>query len=175
MGGAAGGKGTCMKAHFEMMASYNAWANERLYGAVDMLSEEAYRQDCQVAFGSLHGTLNHLFVADVIWMARFRGLPNPPWSLDHIAHDSWAELRPRRVSLDRDIIGFVGALEEPELDSEFTYRTKTDNMQVTQKLSPALAHFFNHQTHHRGHCHAMLTRLTGEAPALDLICFQREQ
>ncbi len=163
-----------MQAHFEMMAAYNAWANGRLYDAVAELSDEVYRQDCQVTFVSLHGTLNHLFVADVIWMARFRGQPNPPWKLDHIAHDSWAELRPRRLSLDRDIMGFTGALDAAQLEREFTYRTMADNKTITQALGLALAHFFNHQTHHRGQCHAMLTRLAGWAPAMDLAYFQRE-
>ena len=68
-----------MKAHFEMMAGYNNWANKRLYGAVFELSEDDYRRDCGVFFKSLHGTLNHMFVADVLWLARFRDRPNPPW------------------------------------------------------------------------------------------------
>ena len=38
----------------------------------------------------------------------------------------------------------------------------------------ALTHFFNHQTHHRGQVHGLLTGLTGDAPPLDLILFQRE-
>ncbi|MEM1298124.1 MAG: DinB family protein, partial [Pseudomonadota bacterium] len=71
-----------MKAHFEMLAGYNAWANGRLYDAAFALSEDDYRRDLGAFFGSLHGTLNHLFVADVIWLARFRGQPNPPWKLD---------------------------------------------------------------------------------------------
>ncbi len=108
-------------------------------------------------------------------MSRFRDRPNPPWSLDHIPHDDPRELRARRDALDRDIRGFVGALTEARLEGEFEYLTVTRPERIRQKLSPALAHFFNHQTHHRGQCHAMLTRLTGHAPALDLIYFQREQ
>lgn len=163
-----------MKAHFEMMAAYNAWANKRVFDAAIALSEEDYRKDCQVFFRSLHGTLNHMFVTDVVWLARFRGQPNPPWTLDHIAHDDRSELRARRSALDRDIIGFTFALLDRELARDFTYRPITTPESVTQKLATAMAHFFNHQTHHRGHCHAMLTRLAGEAPALDLIYFQRE-
>ena len=163
-----------MKAHFEMMAAYNAWANGRVYDAAFALSEDDYRRDCQSAFGSLHGTLNHMFVADVLWLARFRGQPNPPWTLDHVPHDNRRELRPRREALDRDILGFTFALTQQQLDGDFTYRTVVRPETITQPLTSALAHFFNHQTHHRGQCHAMLTRLTGEAPEMDLIYFQRE-
>lgn len=163
-----------MKAHFEMMAAYNAWANSRLYDACFALSEDDYRRDLGAHFVSLHGTLNHMYVADVIWMARFRGQPNPPWTLDHRPHDERRDLRARREALDRDIQGFTLALTERQLTKEFSYRTVIRPELINQPLSPALAHFFNHQTHHRGQCHAMLTRLTGEAPELDLIYYQRE-
>jgi uncharacterized damage-inducible protein DinB len=122
----------------------------------------------------VHGTLNHLFVTDVIWMSRFRGDPNPPWTLDHIAHDRLGDLYARRKSLDSDIIGFIGSLSEKRLTEDITYRRVPNPEPITQPLAPALAHLFNHQTHHRGQCHALLTRLTGEAPPLDLLYFQRE-
>lgn len=163
-----------MKAHFEMMASYNAWANARLFDAASALSEEDFRRDLGAFFKSLHGTLNHVYVADVIWLARFRGQPNPPWTLDHIAHDDRRELRARREALDRDIIGFAGALTDRDFRHDFTYRTLVRPETITQPLSPALTHFFNHQTHHRGQCHAMLTQLSGQAPELDLIYYHRE-
>lgn len=164
-----------MKAHFEMLASYNNWANKRLYGAVVSLSDEDYRRDCGAYFKSLHGTLNHMFVADVLWLARFRDRPNPPWPLDHVPHEDRDELRARRRVLDRDIIGFVGALTDAQFHKDFTYKAVVRPRIVTQPLWTALAHFFNHQTHHRGQCHAMLTRLTGEAPELDLIYYQRDE
>lgn len=162
-----------MREHFDMMAAYNAWANARLYDAAASLSDEAYRRDTGAFFRSMHGTLNHLYVADTIWMSRFRGLPNPPWKLDHIAHDDRADLRKRREALDRDIIGFAGGLTDNLLQKEFSYVTVTNPAKMTQKLAPALAHFFNHQTHHRGQCHAILTGIGAEAPPMDLLIFQR--
>ena len=156
-----------------MMADYNAWANTRLYDAAEALPDEQYRQDVKSFFQSLHGTLNHLYVTDTIWMSRFRGMPNPPWKLDHIAQHNLADLRKRREAMDRDIIGFVGGLADDELNAEFSYRRVTDPALITQTLAPALAHFFNHQTHHRGQCHTILTILGAEAPALDLLYFQR--
>jgi len=163
-----------MKAHFEMMAAYNAWANERLYAAAAELADADLRRDLGAAFGSVLGTLNHLFVADVIWMSRFRGQPNPPWALDHIAHERLPDLRARRRALDRDIQGFVASLAEADLAGDVRYTTISNPARVTQRLDHALAHVFNHQTHHRGQCHALLTRLTGRAPALDLLFYQRE-
>jgi uncharacterized damage-inducible protein DinB len=163
-----------MKAHFEMMAAYNAWANRRLHAAAEALPEADYRADLGAFFRSVHGTLNHLVVADRIWLARFRGEPPPGYRLDQIVHDDRAELARARRALDAEIIGFVTGLTEARLAAAFTYRLITRDEQVTQPMAPALAHFFNHQAHHRGQVHALLTRLTGEAPALDLLYFQRE-
>ena len=163
-----------MKAHFEMMAAYNAWANRRLSAAVEPLPGEDYRADLGAFFGSIHGTLNHLVVADRLWLARFRGEPTPAARLDAIVHDDRAELRQARRVLDDAIVGFIAGLTEARIAADFTYRPVTRPEPVTQPLGPALAHFFNHQTHHRGQVHALLTRLTGNAPPLDLIYFQRE-
>lgn len=162
-----------VKAHFEMMADYNAWANARLYDASLALSEQELRRDTGAFFGSVLNTLNHLYVTDTIWMSRFRGLPNPPWKLDHVAQDDPEGLRKRREALDRDIIGFTGGLTANQLEADIHYTTVTGPAQVTQPMAQALAHFFNHHTHHRGQCHAMLSQLGTEAPPLDLLYFQR--
>lgn len=163
-----------MKAHFEMLARYNAWANRKLYAACSELSEEERRRDLGAFFRSLHGTLNHMLVADVIWTARFRGAPNPPWTLDHEAHAVFDELRAARESMDEDIERLCAEFTHEAMASDFTYRN-TSGKEFTQPLTEALTHFFNHQTHHRGQCHAMLTRLTGAAPEFDLIYFLREE
>lgn len=164
-----------MKAHFQMMAAYNAWANRRLYDATADLPEADYRANLGAFFKSIHGSLNHLVAGDLLWLARFRGQPAPPFRLDDILHDDHDELTAARRVLDADIIRFAEAQSEPSLAADFTYRMVTRDETVTQPLAPAMAHFFNHQTHHRGQVHALLTRLTGTAPALDLIYYQREE
>ncbi|MEM9141084.1 MAG: DinB family protein, partial [Pseudomonadota bacterium] len=111
--------------------------------------------------------------ADIIWMARFRGQPIPAWDLDYEPHHRLDDLKARRSALDRDILGYVMELEAGRMEAEITYHTIVGPREVRQPLGQALAHFFNHHTHHRGQCHAMLTRLTGSAPPLDLLFYQR--
>lgn len=65
-------------------------------------------------------------------------------------------------------------LTEERLANSFRYRTISNPVDIEQPLAPALAHFFNHQTHHRGQAHGILTGLGRNAPSLDLILFQRE-
>ena len=163
-----------MRDHFIMFAAYNGWANRKLYETTAHLSDEDYRKDCAVAFTSMHGTLNHLLVADWIWMDRFQARADAPTQLNAILHVTLADLLAARRDMDDRIIDYANGLSEGDLASEFTYTPITIPEPVTQKLAPALAHFFNHQTHHRGQAHAMLTRLAGNAPSLDLIYYQRD-
>jgi len=163
-----------MKAHFEMLAGYNAWANRRLYAAASDLSEADYRADLGAFFKSVHGTLNHLLVGDILWLARFRGQPNPPLTLDQILHEDCAELAAARAALDAEIIQHIGGMAEADFAATITYSMITLPETVTEPIAPAMIHFFNHQTHHRGQVHALLTRLTGDAPSLDLVRYLRE-
>jgi uncharacterized damage-inducible protein DinB len=157
-----------------MMSAYNAWANRRLFDAAFTLSEADYRADMGAFFESVHGTLNHLMVGDILWLARFHGQPQPPLRLDRILHHGRAELRAAREALDAEIIAFATGLTDAGIAASFTYTMITQPETVTEPIAPALAHFFNHQTHHRGQITALLTRLTGQAPQLDLIYYLRE-
>ncbi len=164
-----------MRDHFAMFAAYNQWANVRLYDAAVDLGEDDLWRDSGVFFSSLGGTLNHLLVADRIWLARFTGADQPVLALSDILHRDLAALREARVIEDARIRDWIDGLEEPALAGDFTYVTVTDRKTIRQRLAPALAHFFNHQTHHRGQAHAVLTRLGRAAPPLDLIYFQRTE
>ncbi|MBS7545938.1 DinB family protein [Ancylobacter oerskovii] len=165
-----------MVAHrYSSLAHYNAWANHRVYEAAARLSPAQYMQDRGAFFGSVHGTLNHMLVADRIWMRRFTGNGEAAWSLDTILFQEFDALRPARTAEDARIIDFVAALDDAALTSTISYRNSS-GAAFTQPLDAALDHFFNHQTHHRGQVHALLSAFLGNAdtPSLDLIRFQRE-
>ncbi|WP_295811721.1 DinB family protein [uncultured Nitratireductor sp.] len=162
-----------MKQHFEMFASYNLWANARIYDAAAVLDAEALHRDVGIYFKSVLGTLNHLLVADLIWMKRFTGEGAAPNRLDTILHSALPALRIARENEDQRIVTWIENLEEEAFARRFTYVTVTDVRTVSQRLAPALSHLFNHQTHHRGHVHAALSILGVEPPSIDLIYFQR--
>ena len=163
-----------MKQHFVMMAGYNAWCNERVYDAASRLPDTDYRADRGAFFKSVHGTLNHILAADRIWMRRFTGEGEAPNRLDAILFEDFAELRAGRENEDARIVTYIEGLSEADLKDRFRYRTITNPTDVEQPLAPALLHFFNHQTHHRGQVHCLLTGLGREAPSLDLMLFQRQ-
>lgn len=158
-----------------MFAAYNAWANARVYEATAELSAEELNRDMGAFFKSAMGTLNHLLVADRIWMKRFTREGDAPATLDAILFTDFARLRAAREAEDARILKWVGGLDDKALGGRFTYMTATDMRTVSQRLAPALAHLFNHQTHHRGQAHTVLTALGRPSIALDLIYFQRTE
>jgi len=165
-----------MKARYQMFAGYNAWCNERLYAAAATVADADCRADRGAFFKSLHGTLNHLLVGDRIWMKRFTGVGEAPASLDAILYDDFASLRAARRSEDTLISRYIARLSESDLAGTLRYRTVVRPQTVEQALAPALDHFFNHQTHHRGQAHALLSSIVGNdaTPSFDLIIYQRE-
>ena len=162
-----------MTTRWQMLAGYNACANERVYENAAKLSDVDYRADLGAFFKSVHGTLNHLLATDRIWMRRFTGEGEAPTRLDAIFFESFEDLRAARADEDARIIAFIGGLDGVRLSSKLSYRAISQPVQFEQELAPALAHFFNHQTHHRGQLHYLLTGLVGAAPELDLPIYQR--
>jgi uncharacterized damage-inducible protein DinB len=165
-----------MLAHYKMFAGYNTWCNERLYNAAAQLCDADYRADRGAFFKSVHGTLNHLLVGDRIWMRRLTGQGEQPPTLDAILYDNFAELRTARHVEDKRISGYIANLREDDFGKTIRYRTVVNPQELEQPLAPALAHMFNHQTHHRGQAHAMLSAFLGNdrTPSFDLIIYQRE-
>ena len=163
-----------MKPHFAMMAGYNAWCNERVYDVAAQLSDADYRADRGAFFKSVHGTLNHLLVTDRIWLKRFSGQGEAPNRLDAILFENLSELLAARERADERIVGYIDGLSDADLAGRIRYKTITNPAEIEQPLAPALVHFFNHQTHHRGQVHCLLTGFGLEAPSLDLILFQRQ-
>jgi len=169
------GEEKSMRQHFAMFAAYNRWANARIYEVAAELTEEEFTRDTGLFFKSVMGTLNHLLVADRIWMKRFTGQGEAPSSLDAILHPDFDGLRRARVAEDDRIVEWLGNLTPEQIAGRFTYITVTDVRTISQRLAPALAHLFNHQTHHRGQVHAGLTILGKPSVPLDLIYFQRTE
>ncbi|MBE0529307.1 MAG: damage-inducible protein DinB [Rhodospirillales bacterium] len=161
-----------MHAYFATLAHYNAWANSRLFKACLALTETDYRAQCGAFFGSIHGTLNHILVADRTWMARLAGGDAGIPRLDTILHDDREALWQARRAEDAAIIAFIESLAPARLNDVLKYRTLREEPQQTP-LPLVLGHLFNHATHHRGQVHGLLSQVPVDPPPLDLLYFSR--
>jgi len=154
------------------LAEYNRWANRRLYQACAEAGDAEILARRPAFFGSILGTFNHILVADRLWFARFEGRREEGIAaLDQILFDRFADLRQAREAFDDRIIAAIG-----ELDGDpgrlFSYLSIKGEPSC-QPLNLVLGHVFNHQTHHRGQVHGMLSQTAVAPPSLDLAYFLR--
>lgn len=159
---------------FPMMARFNAWANEKLYATAGELPEAAYFADRGAFFGSIHRTLNHLLVVDRMWGGRVEGVDRGIRSLDQILHDDFAGLSAARTEEDRRLISLMDALPPQRLESILVYRRMIGTGDEEMRVRHVLITLFNHQTHHRGQVHALLTQSGLRPPPLDVGFFLEE-
>ena len=143
-----------------MLAGYNKWQNESIYAAANKLDDAERRIDKGAFFGSIHSTLSHLIWGDRIWMSRFSGSRKPiqpsiAKSVEEVG--DWLELVEQRAEMDQNILTWSKALSEADLKSNLTWFSGAIQAEVSKPLWILVAHFFNHQTHHRGQVHSMLT------------------
>jgi uncharacterized damage-inducible protein DinB len=153
--------------HFQSVARYNTLANRRLYAACLALSDDEYRRHRRAFFGSIHGTLNHILVGDRIWLARFAGQSVPSTGLDAILYDDRAALWAARQDEDARIEAFAAGLTPAFVAGSIAY-VNNEGKPHDDPIPVLLAHFFNHQTHHRGQVHDMLSQTEIKPPVLDL-------
>lgn len=158
-----------MRDYFTLMAGYNAWANARLLDACEALPPGAFTAERGGFFGSIAGTLNHLLVTDRIWTARLAGTPLPSYGLDTLLFTDLAELRAARTAEDAALVAYIAGLADQACAGEFRWTRKADGVEVVGPLWKTLAHLFNHQTHHRGQAHAMLTAAGAKPDDTDLM------
>ncbi len=163
-----------MRELFVRLAGYNRWANGQVYAACEGLSAEAFAADRGAFFGSIRGTLNHLLVTDRMWLARLTGQPLPPYNLDSVVIDDFAELRAAKAADDATLLAHVEGLSDAAIAAEFRWVRRADGVEVVGPLWSTLAHVFNHQAHHRGQAHDLLSQAGVAPPSLDLPVYGRE-
>ena len=158
--------------YFATWARYNAWANRGLYRACAALGEPDYLGERACAFGSLHAILNHVLVADRIWSARIEGRAPPSLRLDQVLYADLLALGVARTAEDERLRHLVTGLAETRFAEPLAWRDIRGERRAAP-LSLVLGHLFNHQTHHRGQVHALLSQAGISAPPLDFTAFLR--
>lgn len=166
--------------HICLMAEYNHWMNTKLFDAATALPEAELVADKKAFFGSILGTLNHLVVADTLWLKRFANHPAQyralapiislpvPTALDQILFADMPSLRERRILLDDMILNWSEAVTETDLDHRLHY-ANTKGVWADKCFFSLIMHFFNHQTHHRGQAGTLLYQAGIDVGVTDLL------
>jgi uncharacterized damage-inducible protein DinB len=162
------------------LARYNRWMNDKLYGLAATLSDEARKRDSGAFFKSIHGTFNHLLLADRVWLGRFTGVvvpdefmgPGGIRTLDQELYVDFEELRRERALTDDELSAWVSGLTHERLSAPLVYKRRGQT--IESPLWWAVAHLFNHQTHHRGQITTVLTQQGHDPGSTDLFAMLRE-
>ncbi len=169
-----------------LMSRYNEWMNAKVYAAAARLSAQEFHADKGAFFKSVCGTLNHILVADILWLKRFAQHPaaHPalepvrklakPTALDQVLHTRLAALTDERKLLDGVIKEWAETLSAADLDHVLQY-TSTEGVEYHRPMASLLMHFFNHQTHHRGQLSTLLTQMGQDVGVTDLVMLIPEQ
>jgi uncharacterized damage-inducible protein DinB len=156
------------------LAAYNAEMNRRLYAAASRMTDAERRADRGAFWSSVHGTLCHLVWGDRTWMARFAGWPKPQTGLRDSATmiQEWDALRAARIEADAGIEAWAAKVDEDWLAHDLTWFSGAVQQERRKPRAFLVAHFFNHQTHHRGQAHALITasgQKTGDTDLMILV------
>lgn len=157
--------------YVRMLARYNSWQSNAVMAAVKTLDPQVLTQNRDVFWGSLMGTMNHLLWGDQMWMSRFDKGPRPEITLAESA-----ELHPTLPSWDADRFRTDGRIRvwavhlgDLDLKGNLSFYSGAAQRQIEAPISRCVTHFFNHQTHHRGQIHAMLTQIGVKTEDSDLL------
>lgn len=165
--------------HARVMARYNRWMNEKLFAVAEELTDEERKRDRGAFFGSIHRTLNHLLLADRVWLGRFTGAaleegelgPGGIRALDQELCADFAGLRRERARTDDAIDAYVATLTEEKLAGNLRFLRRGTPTELP--LWHAVAHVFNHQTHHRGQVTTLLSQAGRDPGVTDLVAMLR--
>lgn len=165
--------------HVQRMAQYNQWMNQKLYDAASRITDAELKQERGAFFGSIFATLNHIAVADTIWLTRLRSVFPTQWNLmgidnlqtiqalDTPLFDQLSELRQYREQIDQLLLQVSEKIDEQLLAMPLHYNDIQGNPH-TKEMFSLLMHVFNHQTHHRGQITTMLSQANIDVGVTDL-------
>jgi uncharacterized damage-inducible protein DinB len=142
---------------------YHRWANRRLFDVAAELGDAVTRDmGKQWSFPTLKGTFAHIYGADRVWLARWKGASTARL-LGDADVSSMADLRAKWDALETEQRAFVNGLGEADLASVLLYKN-TQGTEFQVALGALLLHVVNHATHHRSEAATMITLISGSPP-----------
>ena len=150
-----------------MLANFNTWVNTKIFLACKELDDKEYRKDRKAFFSSIHGTLNHLLLVDRAYISRIKKIDHSLKSLNQILYENLDKLEEARIKEDKCLVDLVNNLSEKSLDTKITYQG-FNKRKHTYTINLILLTLFNHQTHHRGQIHNMLSQAGIKPPEIDI-------
>jgi len=154
----------------QRMAQHNLWQNNEMSAAMSALSETQLWLDRSAFFGSIQGTANHLLWGDLTWLSRFDSGAGPETALENSTAEAadLVDWQQKRQALDQRFLAWANGLTAADMDGDFSWYSGAMQRDFSLPKALCLMQMFNHQTHHRGQIHAMVTAAGGKGWTTDL-------
>ena len=161
--------------HFQAAARNNRWANHRLDKACVALSPGAFTAARTGFFPSIAATLNHVHAIDLYYLDALEegGIGRAAWR-EYVELDDAGELAAAQARTDQRLIRFCDGLGATDCDRRVPMDREEDGI-FHERIGDILAHLFQHQVHHRGQAHAMLSGTGVAPPQLDEFFLEYER
>jgi len=152
---------------------YDAWATKRLLDAAAALPPEHYTQDLGSSFGSLHGTLVHIYAAQRLWLDRWKGnSPKAMLGADQIP--TLDDLRTRWETYRIEFEDFIRFMNDDNMKEKFSYVDFQGQFRE-MPLHLQMLHVIMHSTYHRGQAAVLLRQIGAEPPETGLMTHLMEK
>jgi uncharacterized damage-inducible protein DinB len=153
-----------------LMARYNTWQNASLVAAADGLTHEDRWKDRGAFFQSIAATLNHLYWADALILERLKGNARPEETIKHslTSPSDWEAFKALRLQRNEEIETWSARLRDADLNGMLVWYPGDGSTRIETPKTLVAIQLFNHQTHHRGQVHAMLTAAGAEPEPTDI-------
>ncbi|MVT52802.1 damage-inducible protein DinB [Bradyrhizobium yuanmingense] len=153
-----------------LMARYNTWQNASLVTTVDGLTHEDRWKDRGAFFRSIAATLNHLYWADALILERLKGNARPEETIKHslTSPSDWEAFKALRLQRNEEIEAWSARLRDADLNGMLVWYPGDGSTRIEKPKTLVAIQLFNHQTHHRGQVHAMLTAAGADPEPTDI-------
>jgi uncharacterized damage-inducible protein DinB len=156
----------------KLLHAFNAWANNRIFEALENLPPAEFTRDLKSSHGSIHGTLAHMVAAEKIWLSRFAGTPDKDL-MPASAMPALADVKAAWESTGYAMAKFLGSMTDRKLQETFT-TTYASGKTYTYIYWQAFQHVVDHSSYHRGQIITLMRQLGHTPPSTGLIGFYRE-
>jgi uncharacterized damage-inducible protein DinB len=154
---------------------YSYWAFDRVWSAIDQLSDAQFTADLGYSLGSVRNIVVHVISSHRRWLARLQGTP----PLDHLRFEDFATRQEVRREWDKareECLGYVTSLSRADLGQAVPYTIPSRGIETVTQRWQILIHLVNHSTDHRSQILALLNVKFGiPTPEHDFIFYLWER
>jgi uncharacterized damage-inducible protein DinB len=158
----------------QALAEYKTWADGLTLAAVAGLPAGEAARERAAPHKSLIGTLNHMYVVDLIWEAHLEGRAHGFAARNVIVHAEIAALTAAQAKANEWLRAWAAAQSDATLREPVHY-TLVSGKAGTMSRAEILEHVVNHSTYHRGFVASLLHQVPFKAPSTDWNVFRQQR